>query len=104
VEIEVGFWPEKRELGSRAPNGGNLCDEKNESSRSPAQKNEQDLKTQSALAMEVPVTIVGAIVLAGFLGYLVDRWLHTSPWLMISGGALGFVSSMIEITQRFRPK
>jgi F0F1-type ATP synthase assembly protein I len=82
-----------------------LTDESHGSSGpTPAQKNAQDLRTQSALAMEVPITIVGAIVLAGFLGYLADRWLHTSPWLMIGGGGLGFVGSMLEITRRFRPR
>ena len=83
----------------------NLSDEMHESLKpKTAQKNAQDLKTQSALAMELPVTIVGAILLAGFLGYLADRWLHTSPWLMITGGGLGFVSSMVEITRRYRPQ
>jgi F0F1-type ATP synthase assembly protein I len=59
---------------------------------------------QSAMAMELPFTIVGAIVLLGFLGYLADKWLHTSPWLMIVGGALGFVSSLIDIARRYRPR
>jgi F0F1-type ATP synthase assembly protein I len=59
---------------------------------------------QSGLAMELPFTIVGAIIFTGFLGYLADKWLHTAPWLMIVGGGLGFLSSMIEITRRYRPK
>jgi len=68
------------------------------------QKADRNMTNESALAMELPFTIVGAILLAGFLGYLADRWLHTSPWLMISGGGLGFVSSIVEITRRFRPR
>ena len=88
-----------------ATGDGDLSDESNGSPRpTPAQKNGQDLRTQSALATEVPLTIVGAILLAGFLGYLADRRLHTAPWLMIGGGALGFVGSMVEIARRFRPK
>lgn len=58
---------------------------------------------QSGLAMELPFTIVGAILLGGFLGYLLDRWLHTNPWLMIGGGAFGFAGVIIEIARRFRP-
>jgi F0F1-type ATP synthase assembly protein I len=64
----------------------------------------RDITQQSALAMELPFTIVGAILLAGFLGYLADKWLHTSPWLMIVGGALGFASSLIDIARRYRPR
>ena len=59
---------------------------------------------QTGLAMELPITILGAILLAGFLGYLLDRWLHTAPWLMIVGGAFGFASSIFEIVRRFRPR
>lgn len=63
-----------------------------------------DMMRQSAVAMELPFTIVGAIILAGFLGYLVDRWLHTKPLLMIVGGGLGFVASLIDIARRYRPR
>jgi F0F1-type ATP synthase assembly protein I len=63
-----------------------------------------DTMRQSALAMEVPFTMVAAIVFPGFLGYLADKWLHTSPWLMIAAGALGFISSLIDIARRYRPR
>jgi F0F1-type ATP synthase assembly protein I len=69
-----------------------------------SQKMVRDMTKESALAMELPFTIVGAIVLAGFLGYLVDRWLHTWPWLTIIGGGLGFVASILDITRRYRPR
>jgi len=63
-----------------------------------------DTMRQSAVAMELPFTIVAAIVFPGFLGYLVDKWLHTAPWLMIAGGALGFLSSIVDIARRYRPR
>ena len=101
-KVRLGSRPLRGEM---VASGLELGDEMHESSKpKTAQKNAQDLKTQSALAMELPVAIVGAILLAGFLGYLADRWLHTSPWLMITGGGLGFVSSMVEITRRYRPQ
>lgn len=71
---------------------------------SKAQKAVGDTMRQSATAMELPFTIVGAIIVPGFLGYLADKWLHTSPWLMILGGALGFVSSLVDIARRYRPR
>jgi len=70
----------------------------------PAQKAARDMTLQTGLAMELPITIVGAIVLGGFLGYLLDRWLHTAPWFLIAGGAFGFASAIFEIVRRFRPR
>lgn len=46
-----------------------------------------------ALAMELPVLLVGPAVVLGVIGYFLDRWLHTMPWIMIvlglGGVALG---------------
>ena len=82
-----------------------MADDSNDPQKlTPSQKVVRDMTLQSGLAMELPFTIIGAILLAGFLGYLLDRWLHTSPWFMIGGGALGFVSSIVEIARRFRPR
>jgi ATP synthase protein I len=79
-------------------------DPNNEPKLSNSEKVNSDMAKQSALAMELPLTIVGAILLAGFLGYLFDKWLHTSPWIMIVGGALGFAASLFDIARRYRPR
>jgi F0F1-type ATP synthase assembly protein I len=71
---------------------------------SKSQKVARDITKESAVAMELPFTIVGAIILAGFLGYLADRWLRTWPWLTVVGGGLGFAASLIDITRRYRPR
>ena len=38
--------------------------------------------------------LVALVVLCTVLGYFLDRWLHTKPWLMVAGvfvgGGLGF--------------
>ena len=34
-------------------------------------------------------SIVGAILLLGGIGYLLDRWLGTLPWLFLVGTAVG---------------
>ena len=57
-----------------------------------------------ASAMEVPFTIVGAVVFGGFLGYLLDKWLHTEPWLMAAFGAIGFVGGTREVIRRLAPR
>jgi F0F1-type ATP synthase assembly protein I len=33
--------------------------------------------------------IVGAILLLGGAGYLVDRWLETLPWFSVAGASVG---------------
>jgi F0F1-type ATP synthase assembly protein I len=82
-----------------------MPDDPNDSSKpSKSQKAMRDMTRESALAMELPFTIVGGIVLAGFLGYLVDRWLHTWPWLTIIGGGAGFAASLLDIVRRYRPR
>jgi F0F1-type ATP synthase assembly protein I len=82
-----------------------MSDETNNSPKlTKPQKAVRDMTTQSALAMELPFTIVGAIILPGFAGYLADQWLHTKPWLMIIGGALGFAICLFDIARRYRPR
>ena len=65
-----------------------------------ARKHGEHLRNQSALAMELPFTLVGAVVFAGLVGYLLDKWLHTAPWLMVALGGLGFVAGVREVIRR----
>ena len=67
-------------------------------------KNVKDFGNQSALAMELPFTLVGAVVCGGLLGYFVDKWLHTGPWLMMVLGGLGFVAGIREVIRRLPAK
>ncbi len=58
------------------------------------------MASQPALALELPFTLVGAIVVGGALGFFLDRWLHTQPWLMLVFGGLGFYAGMREVLRR----
>jgi ATP synthase protein I len=42
-----------------------------------------------ALAIELPFLLVGPAVVLGAVGYFLDRWLHTKPWLMLVLGLCG---------------
>jgi ATP synthase protein I len=66
----------------------------------PAPKKQGEAASQSALAMELPFTFVGAIIFGGALGYFLDRWLHTNPWLMLALGAVGFCAGLREVLRR----
>jgi ATP synthase protein I len=59
-----------------------------------------NFSNQFAMAMELPFVLVGAVLLGGVLGYFLDRWLHTKPWLMLVFGALGFFGGVRDIIRR----
>jgi F0F1-type ATP synthase assembly protein I len=44
---------------------------------------------QIAVALELPFLVVGPVILAGAIGFFLDRWLHTKPFLMIILGIVG---------------
>jgi F0F1-type ATP synthase assembly protein I len=61
------------------------------------------LTNQSTMAFELPFTFVGTIAVGGLIGYYLDKWLHTDPWLMVVFGGFGFVAGVVEIGRRLRP-
>jgi F0F1-type ATP synthase assembly protein I len=56
--------------------------------------------SQAALAMELPFTIVGAVLLGGVLGYFLDHWLHTKVIFTLVLGAVGFAGGLKEVLRR----
>jgi F0F1-type ATP synthase assembly protein I len=56
--------------------------------------------SQAALAMELPFTIVGAVLLGGVLGYFLDHWLHTKVIFTLILGGLGFAGGLKEVLRR----
>jgi ATP synthase protein I len=50
-----------------------------------------------AIALSV-VTLFSSNILGGILvGYLLDRWLGTGPWMVITGIVLGLTSAVIGL-------
>lgn len=76
----------------------------NDADSSPVLKKTRDVASDSAIAMELPFTFAGAILLAGGAGYLLDRWLHTRPVFMLVLGALGFIAGVREVIRRLPNK
>ncbi|NQV83993.1 MAG: AtpZ/AtpI family protein [Rhodospirillales bacterium] len=64
----------------------------------PLKKNDQNRPPDSALglAMRVGVELVSALAIGVAIGWLLDRWLDTQPWLMLVfillGGAAGILN------------
>jgi F0F1-type ATP synthase assembly protein I len=57
---------------------------------------------QAAIAMEIPFTLAGSVMVAGFFGYWLDQWLHSSPWLMTGLGAFGFITGMWQVIHKVK--
>ena len=66
----------------------------------PAKKRAREFAFGPALALELPFTLVGPIAVGAAMGYFLDRWLHTKPWLTLILGALGFFAGVREVLRR----
>jgi ATP synthase protein I len=64
------------------------------------QKKAKDFASTPALALELPFTMAGAMGIGVAMGYFLDRWLHTRPWLTLIFGALGFFAGIREVLRR----
>ncbi len=67
---------------------------------SPEGQKVKKYSSTAALAMELPFTIVGAVLLGGLLGYFLDHWLHTKVIFTMILGALGFAAGLKEVLRR----
>jgi ATP synthase protein I len=72
---------------------------KTESAPSSAQKGKGS-GAQFAMAMELPIIFVAAVVIGGGLGYFIDHWLHTKFIFMFVFGGLGFFAGLRELLRR----
>jgi F0F1-type ATP synthase assembly protein I len=73
----------------------------NDNETSPIVSKTKQVANDSAIAMELPFTLAGAILLAGGAGFLLDRWLHTKPIFTLILGAIGFIAGVREVLRRF---
>jgi len=53
-----------------------------------------------ALAMELPFLLAGGALVGGFLGYLLDHWLHTKVVFTLLLGGVGFAAGLKEVLRR----
>ncbi len=46
------------------------------------------------------VSLFSSNILGGILvGYLLDWWFHTGPWMMVTGVVLGLISAIIGLVR-----
>jgi ATP synthase protein I len=60
-----------------------------------------DGSEQSKLTLTLTVvTLFSSNILGGILvGYLLDRWLGTAPWMIVTGVILGLTSAIIGLVR-----
>ena len=60
-----------------------------------------DSSEQSKLALTLTVvTLFSSNIIGGIIvGYLLDRWLNTGPWMVITGIVLGLTSAVIGLVR-----
>jgi ATP synthase protein I len=69
-------------------------------SQNPDRKRSAALVQQLSMALELPFVLIIGVLVGGGGGFLLDRWLHSSPVLMLVGGVLGFGGGMVDILRR----
>jgi ATP synthase protein I len=52
-----------------------------------------------SLAMRLGVELVVSTVVGALLGYLLDSWLGTRPWIMVAGVLLGGIAGFRTVYQ-----
>ncbi len=66
----------------------------------PDRKNDADSELVSAASgYGQAFGFIGTMLVFAGLGYLVDRWLHSAPWGLIVGIALGFFGSTYKMVR-----
>jgi ATP synthase protein I len=67
-----------------------------------AMPNRRDSSQGNAMARGLKVTseLVGGILVGSVLGWLLDKWLGTFPWLFILFFLLGFAAGMLSIIRQ----
>ena len=59
----------------------------------------QEAVRKSGPAASASYTLIGAILLLGGSGYLLDRWQLTSPWFLLLGLLLGVAVGLYELAK-----
>lgn len=59
----------------------------------------QKIIKQSGPAATASYTLIGGVLLMGMLGYFLDNWLGTKPWLLFIGLMLGLFSGFYQLAK-----
>lgn len=55
-----------------------------------------------AYGLRMSSELVAAILVGGFIGYMLDQWLGTKPWLFLLFFVLGFGAGILNVMRAFK--
>jgi ATP synthase protein I len=64
-----------------------------------ANPDQQETNRRSGIAYAAAFALFAAVVSMGLIGWLLDRWLGTSPWFLVSGLVLGAAAGFYEFVR-----
>ena len=61
------------------------------------EENKEEINRKSGMAYAAAFSLFAAVVSGLIAGWLLDRWLGTSPWLLVAGIVLGAAAGFYEL-------
>jgi len=61
--------------------------------------NQEEINRKSGIAYAAAFSLFAAVVTGLLIGWLLDRWLGTKPWLLVIGLALGAAAGFYELVR-----
>jgi len=61
-----------------------------------AGEDKEETNRKSGLAYAAAFSLFASVVSGLIIGWLLDRWLKTSPWLLVAGIVLGIAAGFYE--------
>jgi len=61
-----------------------------------SEKDQEEINRKSGLAYAAAFSLFAAVIAGLGLGWLLDRWLGTRPWLLVAGLVLGAAAGFYE--------
>ncbi len=59
--------------------------------------NDKEFKKGIRFAVRISTGLIVAIFLGTFIGYLLDKYFHTKPWLILLGLLIGFTVGLFNV-------
>ena len=78
-------WSKGRKIIWRVPVGDGLADE-----------DPQETNRKAGIAYAAAFSLFAAVVSGLIIGWLLDRWLGTRPWLLVAGVVVGSIAGFYE--------
>jgi len=61
-----------------------------------AEPDKEETNRKSGIAYAAALTLFASVVTLCGIGWLLDRWLGTKPWLMVAGLVLGAITGFYQ--------